>query len=107
MSASSCMELYIEGAPLPLKTINRSLSGQHYIMKIRKRKSYMGDSMHHQYVVLNMLLYKAIDNVGFNTAITDATLSVSRELFPPRYQHNLSWLEAQHKGTPKCCYFGC
>ncbi|KAL3812805.1 hypothetical protein ACJIZ3_014073 [Penstemon smallii] len=51
-------------------------------MKIRKGERYMGDSMHHQYVVLNMLLHKAMDNVGCSTAITDATLSVSRELFP-------------------------
>ncbi|KAL3810600.1 hypothetical protein ACJIZ3_000001 [Penstemon smallii] len=71
------------GVPFPLESINRSLSGQHYIMKIRKRERYMGDSMHHQYVVLNMLLHKAMDNVGCSTAITDATLSVSRELFPP------------------------
>ncbi|KAL3850599.1 hypothetical protein ACJIZ3_012481 [Penstemon smallii] len=82
MSASSCMELY-NGAPFPLESINRSLSGQHYIMKIRKRERYMGDSMHHQYVVLNMLFHKPMDNVGCSTAITDATLSVSRELFPP------------------------
>ncbi|KAL3846231.1 hypothetical protein ACJIZ3_003634 [Penstemon smallii] len=83
MSASTCMELYNEGAPFPLESINQSLSGQHYIMKIRKMERYMGDSMHHQYVVLNMLLHKAMDNLGCSTAITDATLSVSKELFPP------------------------
>ncbi|KAL3820153.1 hypothetical protein ACJIZ3_006058 [Penstemon smallii] len=60
MSASRCMKLYNEGAPLLLDTINQSLSGKSFIMKIRKRERYMEDSMQYQYVVLNMLERKSL-----------------------------------------------
>ncbi|KAL3834023.1 hypothetical protein ACJIZ3_008759 [Penstemon smallii] len=72
MAASRCMELYNEGALLPLETINQSFSGKSFIMKIRKRERSIGDSMQYQYVVLNMLECKEEDDIGYNSSTTNS-----------------------------------
>ncbi|KAL3834022.1 hypothetical protein ACJIZ3_008758 [Penstemon smallii] len=76
MAASRCMELYSEGAPLPLETINQSLSGKSFIMKIRKRERSIGDSMQYQYVVLNMLERKAEDDIGCSSSTTNSKSTI-------------------------------
>ncbi|KAL3834093.1 hypothetical protein ACJIZ3_008829 [Penstemon smallii] len=60
------------GAPLPLETVNQSLSGKSFIMKIRKRERNIGDSMQYQYVVLDILERKAEDDIGCSSSTTNS-----------------------------------